>query len=195
MLGRMLRQLRRFNSRREQPVATPAARPPIAPQDDEAFFLPFEIRPADPADLAQLAAIFRAAIANQAGNPSYNNRQLNAWSAGADNHQQFHDALLEGTTIIAERHGKVVAFAQLAPADTLRMLYVHPDAGGLGIATLLCQYLEDEARIAGSDKLVTSASLAALRFFEGMGFKELGRNTIKRTGIALEQALMEKRLK
>ena len=196
MLGRMLRQLRRLNNGRAQiPTLAPETAPAVQDERAETFFLPFEIRPAELADLPHLPAIFRAAIANQAGAPLYTDQQLNAWATSADNHQHFQAALQEGTTIIAERHGQAVAFAQLAPADTLRMLYVHPDACGLGIATLMCQYLEDEARIAGSDTLTTDASLLALKFFEGMGFRELERRNIKRNGIALEQALMEKRLK
>ena len=213
IINRALRQLRKRRNARRGPtpapeeinaasagpedlpapvMATPDARTPPGPE--QPFALPFEIRPADHADLAGLAPIFSAAILRQAGN-DYTEAQLRAWASSAGNAEGFIRQLSDGITILAADHGQPVAFAQLAPADTLAMLYVHPEATSRGIATLLCQYLEDEARISGSDSLTTRASLGARRFFESLGFCEKDRETVERDGVAIERVVMVKKLK
>ena len=72
------------------------------------------------------------------------------------------------------------------------MLYVSSEWSGLGISTLLYQYLEDEARIAGARVLSTDASLRARRFFEQMGFVVTGEEKAKRQGVSLARVSMQK---
>lgn len=212
IINRALRQLRKRRSARRGPPPAPeeinaaSAKPEDLPAPvmaapgaqtrapKQPIALPFEIRPADPVDLPELAPIFEAAILRQTGN-DYTEAQLRGWASSARDVDGFARQLSDGVTILAVDHGQPVAFAQLAPADTLAMLYVHPEATSRGIATLLCQYLEDEARISGSDNLTTRASLGARRFFESLGFCEKDRETVERDGVAIERVVMVKKLK
>lgn len=201
----MLRQLldiaRRGRTRRPRsplvggvesaPSASPITTTAPAPEP-ATFDLPFMIRPADAADLPALAAIFRHSILELAAR-DYDAAQLAAWSGRADA-ADFQSGLATGVTILAENHGEPVAFAQLDPLDHVRMLYVRPDWAGLGIATLLCQYLEDEARIAGSRELTTAASRTARRFFESMGYRAEREETVQLGDVALDRTLMRKPL-
>ncbi|PKM22173.1 MAG: GNAT family N-acetyltransferase [Gammaproteobacteria bacterium HGW-Gammaproteobacteria-14] len=154
------------------------------------FVMPFEIRPLLASDSESLRAVFRQSILINAAD-HYPADALAAWSASADA-ANFIDDLQQGVTIVAALHGQPVGFAQLSPSDHIEKLFIAPEGNGLGIATLLCQHLEDEARMAGAKILRTESSLPARRFFEGMGFTVVEEETAYRQDIPLQRFRMEK---
>lgn len=154
--------------------------------------LPFMIRPAEAAEIDSLGDVFIRAIEGSAKR-DYSAAQIAAWTSKASS-TEFSKALADGVTILAEHHDQPIAFAQLSPNDCIRMLYVDPEWASLGIATLMCQYLEDEARILGSKRLLTHASHTAKRFFESMGFKAEKEESVEINGVTLNRTRMEKRL-
>lgn len=193
MLGKLLDAISGGHRRRAQ-AAAPAPDPtdePRAPEPDRPA-LPFEIRPLEPGDRAQLPELFRASIRGLAYR-DYDPEQLHGWASEADA-DTFAAGLDQGVTVVALEFGRPVGFAQLAPLDYLNMLYVHPDSAGEGMATLLFQYLEDEARIAGVRSIRTHASHTARRFLAATGFRELETETVRRGGSELERLRMEKQL-
>lgn len=207
MLSRLLRSLAGRGERRASadtataesvaPVTTPSApvELPATSADTTAFEmpgLPFQLRPLLRADLPELANVYRASV-NELASRDYDAAQRQAWQAQADD-AAFIERLAEGVTIVADHHGTPVAFAQLHPANHLCMMYVDPEWAGLGIATLLYQYLEDEARILGSSELTTDASHTAKRFFESVGFKTLEEEVVVLDGVSLARTKMEKKL-
>lgn len=207
MLSRLLRSLTGRGERRASadtasveisaPVTPPAApiEQPATPEASTAFEmpgLPFQLRPLLRADLPELANVYRASV-NELASRDYDAAQRQAWQAQADD-AAFIERLAEGVTIVADHHGTPVAFAQLHPANHLCMMYVDPEWAGLGIATLLYQYLEDEARILGSSELTTDASHTAKRFFESVGFKTLEEEVVVLDGVSLARTKMEKKL-
>ena len=185
MLGKL------FGKRQQKASAKEPVQPAssAAPSGD-AIALPFAIRPAEANDEAAMVRIFEDAI-DGLTQEHYSPRQRKAWkkSAGSDD---FLQQLGHGITMVAENQGEVIAFAQLHPQDHVRMLYVSSEWSGLGISTLLYQYLEDEARIAGARVLRTDASLRARRFFEQMGFSVTGEEKVKRQGVSLARLAMQK---
>lgn len=193
MLGRLLDAIRGGHRRREQTAgrtpddARTRACEPHAPE------LPFEVRPLEPVDRPQLPALFRASIEGLAY-PDHDPEQLRDWAAQADR-EDFATQFDAGVTVVARAFGKPVAFAQLAPLDYLNMLYVHPDSAGEGMATLLVQYLEDEARMNGVDTIATHASPTARPFLAGAGFAEITTETVTRGPSELKCFRMEKRLR
>ncbi|MEE4250445.1 MAG: GNAT family N-acetyltransferase [Alcanivoracaceae bacterium] len=198
----MLKQVRRLFGRSRAPSAkSPAAsaspvveaQPPAPASTSSAqdsFALPFEIRPLQTNDGPALRQLFRQSIEQIASN-HYDAEAVTAWAAGADN-EDFVERLQHGLTLVATLHGEYAGFAQLYPADHIEMLYLSPDASGLGIASLLYQYLEDEARMAGSRTLTTASSLTAKRFFESMGFQVDEEETVVRQNVAIKRLRMEK---
>lgn len=207
MLSRLLRSLTGRGERRTttddataletSPVVTapaPSVEAPATTQSTafEMPGLPFQLRPLLRADLPHLANVYRAAV-NELASRDYDADQRRVWQAQA-NDTAFIEHLADGVTIVADHHGTPVAFAQLSPANHLRMMYVDPEWAGLGIATLLYQYLEDEARILGSRELTTDASHTAKRFFESVGFKALEEEVVVLEGVSLARTKMEKKL-
>ena len=194
MLNRVRRLFGRHHDQRPSTRTAVMPAPPAAddrgPADD--FVMPFEIRPLVAGDAAALAGVFRRAIEQTAAR-HYGADAIRAWAASADQ-PDFAERLHRGLTLVATLHGDYAGFAQLHPADHIEMLYLSPEAAGLGIATLLYQHLEDEARLAGSRRLTTHASLAARRFFESVGFQVEEEETVTRQGVPLARYRMTKTL-
>src|SRR5690554_4410227 len=156
------------------------------------FVMPFEIRPLQFGDGEPLRQLFRDAI-EQTASKHYAAEAIAAWSAYADD-ANFIVNLQQGLTLVATLHGDHAGFAQLHPANHIEMLYLAPHASGLGIASLLYQHLEDEARIAGCHSLGTASSLTAQRFFESMGWTVSDEEEVQRQGVAIKRLRMEKTL-
>ena len=161
------------------------------PPDSLPSGLPFEIRPYRDSDAAALARVFREAILVTAAD-HYDGDQRRAWSAAADD-PAFPADLAKGLTMVAEWQQEIAGFAQLVD-DRITFIYVHPDTARLGIATLLYQHLEDEARIQGRERLVTEASQVAHDFFLFLGFQPDAEETVERDGVALTRWRMHKPL-
>ena len=171
-----------------EPAPAVTAEPPPEPLPSG---LPFEIRPYRDSDAAALAGVFREAILVTAAD-HYDAEQRQAWSAAADD-PAFPADLAKGLTMVAEWQQETAGFAQLVD-DRITLIYVHPDTARLGIATLLYQHLEDEARIQGRERLVTEASQVAHDFFLFLGFQPEAEETVERDGVALTRWRMHKPL-
>ena len=161
------------------------------PPDSLPSGLPFEIRSYRDSDAGALARVFREAVLVTAAD-HYDADQRQAWSAAADD-PAFPADLARGLTMVAEWQQETAGFAQLVDGR-ITLIYVHPDTARLGIATLLYQHLEDEARIQGRERLVTEASQVAHDFFLFLGFQPEAEETVQRDGVALTRWRMQKPL-
>ncbi|MBD3645782.1 MAG: GNAT family N-acetyltransferase [Alcanivorax sp.] len=159
--------------------------------DPIAALMPFQIRPLDSKDMAELLGVFREAIQVSAA-AEYDQKQRDAWSQ-AQSYDSLISVLSEGDTVVAEWDDKLVGFAHRI-RDYINMVFVHPEASRVGIATLLYQHLEDGARIEGITELTTHASLTAHGFFAYMGFTSEGQEQAERDGIPLTRHAMRKSL-
>ena len=201
MIGQWLQRLFRRSHRPAVPagVTTPQPPPPADsdihatdPVDDPlALFLPFQIRPLESADLGELLGVFRQAIQISAAN-QYDQQQRDAWSR-AQSHESLISALSEGEAVVAEWEDALVGFAHRV-SGYINMVFVHPDASRVGIATLLYQHLEDGARVEGVPELTAHASLTAHDFFHFMGFTSEGQEDAERDGVRLPRHHMRKSL-
>ncbi len=201
MIGQWLQRLFRRSHRPAVPagVTTPQPPPPADsdihatdPVDDPlALFLPFQIRPLESTDLGELLGVFRQAIQISAAN-QYDQQQRDAWSR-AQSHESLISALSEGEAVVAEWEDALVGFAHRV-SGYINMVFVHPDASRVGIATLLYQHLEDGARVEGVTELTAHASLTAHDFFHFMGFTSEGQEDAERDGVRLPRHHMRKSL-
>lgn len=135
------------------------------------------LRPYLPSDAGTLADIFRASIAELAGD-GYGEAQQAAWMATADDEEAFGEQLASKLTVVATIDGEPVGFATLKGKDTVDMLYVHPAVAGHGVGAQLIDALEKLAAARGAKALTADASDNALGFFEHRGFVSQQRNSV-----------------
>ncbi len=151
------------------------------------------LRPMLPSDGPELAAIFRAAIADTACE-DYSPAQCDAWLSAADDEAAFSKKLQEQLTLLATVNRQTVGFASLRDNAHLDMLYVQPKVGRRGIATALVDALEILAASRGTALITTDASDTARDFFARRGYVAMRRNTLEMAGEWLGNTSMEKTL-
>jgi len=151
------------------------------------------LRPCLPADTPILAEIFRASIAELTGE-DYSEGQQEAWASAADDEAAFGRRLAGGLTLVATIAGAPVGFIALKGKDTIDLLYVHPGAARRGIATMLCDALEQLAKARGAQTITVDASDTAEPFFRRRGYAAHQRNTVPLAGEWLGNTTMRKSL-
>jgi putative acetyltransferase len=151
------------------------------------------LRPMLPADVPDLAEIFRASIEDLTAD-DYSEAQQEAWASAADDEEEFGLKLAGELTLVATYGGAAVGFASLADNTRIDMLYVHPAASGQGAGAMLCDALEKLAAARGSKELTVDASDSARGFFEKRGFVARTRNTVSLAGEWLANTTMTKAL-
>lgn len=110
-----------------------------------------ELRPYSSADAAATRGAFVEAIRRTAA-AHYMSEQLAAWAGGADDLVAWNTSRSAAWTVVAVVDGRVVGFSDLTADGVLDMLYVHPDAGGRGVARALIETVLDEAREHGASR-------------------------------------------
>ncbi|MEO6841620.1 MAG: GNAT family N-acetyltransferase [Bradyrhizobium sp.] len=151
------------------------------------------LRPYLAADTPVLATIFVAAI-EELTSEDYSEAQQQAWASAADDEEQFGKRLASELTLIATLQNSPVGFASLKGADHIDMLYVHPNAAGQGVASMLCDALEKLAGARGAKSLTVDASDNAQVFFAKRGYVGKQRNTVTVNGEWLANTTMQKTL-
>lgn len=127
------------------------------------------LRPYEQADATATAQLFQAAIRTTAAR-HYEPAQIEAWAGGDVDVEGWNRSRSGAWTVVAELDGAVVGFSDLTPDGVLDMLFVHPDAGGRGIARQLVNAVVAEGRRRGLHSITTHASRAARPAFERFGF-------------------------
>jgi putative acetyltransferase len=151
------------------------------------------LRPFLPADTPVLAAIFVAAIQELTGD-DYDETQQEAWASVADDEAEFGKKLAGELTLIASLRNAPVGFASLKGKDHIDMLYVHPNAAGQGVASVLLDALEKLAGARGVKSLTVDASDNAQEFFRKRGYVAQQRNSVTINGEWLANTTMQKTL-
>ena len=91
---------------------------------------------------------------------------------------------------MAVKDGRIAGFGDMDRTGYLDRLYVHWEEQRKGIASALCDRLEQEAE---SERFVTHASITAKPFFEKRGYRVVKEQEVIRKGVALTNYVMEKR--
>lgn len=119
----------------------------------------------------------------------YTEEQLNAWATGNVDLDAWDASFREHVTIIAELNRLIVGFGDMRADGYLDRLYIHKDYQNQGIATAICNELEQTIHM---DKIITHASITAKSFFEKRGYKAVKEQQVKRQGVFLINFVMEK---
>lgn len=158
--------------------------------------LPFQLRPYRPADCASLAALFYDTV-HTVNAKDYTNAQLDAWADGNVDPYAWNASFLSHTTYVAviyhrnDTFERIIGFGDMDATGYLDRLYVHKDYQGQGVATAICDRLEEEIQ---TDAFSTHASITARPFFEKRGYTVVKAQQVVRKGVSIRNYVMRKRI-
>ena len=135
-----------------------------------------------------MAALFYDTV-HEVTAADYTKEQLDAWAGGKVDTAAWNRSFLEHDTFVAEENGVIVGFADMDAAGYLDRLYVHKDYQKKGIASALCDRLEENCAAA---YFTTHASITARPFFEKRGYRVMKEQQVVRKGVKLTNYVMKK---
>lgn len=118
----------------------------------------------------------------------YTKEQLDVWAAGQVDLEKWNQSLQEHYSIVAIDNKIIVGFGDIDKDGYLDRLFVHSDYQGKGIATAVCNHLEQ----AVDGKITTHASITAKLFFEKRGYKVVKERQEERQKVFLTNHVMIK---
>lgn len=187
-----------------------------------------------PSDCAALAALFYETI-HTVNARDYPQEQLDAWADGHVDLDAWNESFLAHNTYVAVQEcvgaddidsrasdstdtapGKtggspanalIIGFGDMDDTGYLDRLYVHKDYQGRGVATAICDRLEEDFCLSRgrllqnsavqkrkNDTFTTHASITARPFFEKRGYTVVKAQQVVRKGISIRNYIMRKRI-
>lgn len=102
--------------------------------------------------------------------------------------EQWNSSFQKHISFVAVEDETIVGFGDIDSTGYLDRLYVHKDFQRKGVATALCDVLEQ----AVSSKITTHASITAKPFFENRGYRVITEQQLNRQNALLTNFIMEK---
>ena len=146
------------------------------------------IREYRPADCKELAELFYHTV-HIVNAKDYTKEQLNVWATGEVDLEKWNISLQEHFSIVAVDNEIIVGFGDIDNTGYLDRLFVHADYQRKGIATAICNQLEQATKV----NITTHASITAKPFFEKRGYIVVKEQQIERQGIFLTNFIMIKK--
>ena len=141
-----------------------------------------------PSDCEQLAKLFYQTV-HSVNAKDYTKEQLDVWATGNVNLQEWDKSFTEHYTVVAIKNNIIVGFGDIDVSGYLDRLFVHREHQREGIASAICDELEQSASV---KTITTHSSITAKPFFEHRGYRVIQKQTVIRNGIALTNFIMEK---
>lgn len=138
-------------------------------------------------DLQDLIALFKDTV-QAINSKDYSDEEIQAWITSKTNFADWQESLTRNYCLVAIDNQNIVGFGDITADGYLDRLYVHRDFQGQGIATVLCNQLELQAK----GTIVTHASITAKGFFEKRGYRTRKEQKVFRNGIWLKNYVMQK---
>ena len=138
------------------------------------------IRKYQASDCREMAELFYNTV-HTVNTKDYSKEQLDVWATGQTDLEKWNQSFQEHDTLVAIDHETIVGFGDMDQTGYLDRLYVHKDYQGQGIATAICDELEQSVR----GNVVTHASITARPFFERRGYRVVREQHVERQGIML----------
>ena len=145
------------------------------------------IREYQPLDCEVLAELFYNTV-HTVNVKDYTKEQLDVWATGIVDLEKWNQSFEEHYSLVAIANEVIIGFGDINKAGYLDRLFVHSEYQRKGIATAICNQLEQAVQ--GS--IVTHASITARPFFEKRGYRVIKEQQVERQGIFLTNFIMEK---
>ena len=154
-----------------------------------------EIRTYRQEDIKDIAELFYDTV-HTVNAADYTEKQLDAWADGNIDLSAWNRSFQEHMTLVAvmpsdKANGtqQIVGFADMDSTGYLDRLYVHKGFQRHGIATALCDRLEQAV---DAEEFTTHASITAKSFFQKRGYQVMREQQVERKGILLTNYVMKK---
>ena len=147
-----------------------------------------KIRKYQSSDCKALADLFYHTV-HTVNVKDYTKEQLQVWATGQVDLENWDQSLQEHFSVVAVENEKILGFGDIDRTGYLDRLYVHGDYQGKGIATAICNQLEQAIQ----GNIITHASITAKPFFEKRGYQVIKEQQVERQGIFLTNFVMEKK--
>ena len=118
----------------------------------------------------------------------YTKEQVDVWAPEEPDLDGWNESLLAHYSIVATENNRIVGFGDIDENGYLDRLFVHKDYQRQGIASALCDQLEQ----AVPGRIFVHASITARPFFESRGYRVVKQQQVERKGIFLTNFVMEK---
>jgi putative acetyltransferase len=152
------------------------------------------VRRFEPRDAPALCEIYYRSV-HEVACARYDSAQVAAWAPRLPDSQRWLAQFVEYETFVADNDvGTAVGWIAMTREGYLDMLFCLPEATRCGIAGELYAAVERSAFELGLARLTAHASLFAESFFKKRGWIVDERETVDRYGVAIERAVMSKRL-
>ena len=145
------------------------------------------IRDYQPSDCKEITELFYNTV-HTVNAKDYTKEQLDVWAIGQVDLEKWNQSLQEHYSIVAIENEVIVGFGDIDKTGYLDRLFVHADYQGKGIATGICNQLEQTIQ----GNITTHSSITAKPFFEKRGYRVIKEQQVERQGIFLANFIMEK---
>lgn len=145
------------------------------------------IRQYQKSDCKELTELFYNTV-HTVNAKDYTKEQLNVWATGQVDLEKWNLSLQEHYSIVAVENNVIVGFGDIDKTGYLDRLFVHADHQRKGIATAICDQLEQFVK----ETITTHGSITAKPFFEKRGYKVVKEQQVERQGIFLTNYVMVK---
>jgi len=146
------------------------------------------IREYQPLDCEVLAELFYHTV-HTVNVKDYTKEQLDVWATGIVDLEKWNQSFKEHYSLVATDDEVIIGFGDINKAGYLDRLFVHSEYQRKGIATAICNQLEQAVQ----GNIVTHASITARPFFEKRGYRVIKEQQVERQGIFLINFVMEKK--
>ncbi len=146
-----------------------------------------EIRKCRQSDCKAITELFYNTV-HTVNAKDYTKEQLDVWATGRFDLEEWNRSFTEHYGIVAVENEIIVGFGDIEKNGYLNRLYVHKDFQGKGIATAICNDLEQ----AVTGTITVHASITAKPFFEKRGYGVIKEQKVERGGIFLTNYIMKK---
>ena len=144
-------------------------------------------------DLPALSRLFGETV-RRVNIRDYTPAQVEAWSAGQADLLARDGWFRRLHTLVAEADGRIAGYGNVDGTGYLDHLFVRWDYQGRGVATAICDALEQHCRDLGLDAVTVHASKTALPFFLGRGYRVEREQQVPLRGQVLTNYAMGKAL-
>ena len=135
-------------------------------------------------NIEEITSLFRDTI-RTVNTKDYSPQEIEAWSQGADNLDNWKRRIETHHFILAKIEHKLVGMASIDKVGYLDVMYVHPRYQGLGIATNLLSKCIENAKSQELREVTSDVSITAKLFFLYKGFKIIKPQLVLCRGVVL----------